>query len=210
MSKHDDYMDPDKHGVNDEHRDNTVLKEAFPDYDSLAELYRYTYKYTSCGPSIGALIQWTEGEEFEPFPGEVDYREVEKQKWFYCDDLRQFGTWEDMDKNGQLVLELSVSSIVEGIEACTETEYVVISEDTTAESLADQFDTAVDLVNGEADDLWKQTHGCETCAKHWAGDPPDWKEWGDAPDDQPDERYVIGSTPIWDECPECGGDGAII
>ena len=47
--------------------DNSSLITAFPDYDSPYALYRAAYKYTACGPSVGATI-W-----FEEEPDSVDF-----------------------------------------------------------------------------------------------------------------------------------------
>ncbi len=199
-SMHNDYLDPDRAGLNDEHPDNETVKSAFADHDSLADLYRSVYKYTDCGPSMGALVSFVEIVESDI----GDYpHEVERTKWVYCDDLRKLGTFKDMDEQGVLILALCVSSIVEGIDATTDTEEVTCNPDELAELANDPeeepssvlsrlFWAAVESVNNQANDLWQETHGCESCANHF-GINLDFEE-----------------SPVWDECPICGGGGTVI
>jgi hypothetical protein len=67
MSAHDDYLDPDRAGLNDEVEDNEHIKEAFGDYDGPGQLYRTAYKYTGCGPSIGLqIMEWVTDVSEEP------------------------------------------------------------------------------------------------------------------------------------------------
>jgi hypothetical protein len=197
---HNDYLDPDRAGLNDEHPDNETVKQAFSDYESLADLYRSVYKYTDCGPSMGALVSFVETVESEI--GDHPH-EVERTKWFYCDDLRKLGTFKDMDSQGVLIRALCVSSIVEGIDACTDTLEVTCLPDDLADLANDSeeephsvlsriFWAAVESVNQQADDLWKETHGCESCAKHF-GVELDYEH-----------------SPVWSDCPDCGGSGEVI
>lgn len=182
MSKHDDYLDPDRYFGNNEPKDNELVKEAFSEYEGLGDLYRTTYKYTACGPSVGACIE----------PG----------GWMYCDSLYKLGTWEDMDKKGQVILALSVGSIVEGVGYDCDTIEIEVHSFETAEALEAAFDEAVDDVNKQADAIWKETHGCETCEKHWREEGMTTDAYGN--------ELGTGTTPVWDECPDCGGSGTII
>lgn len=99
--------------------------------------------------------------------------------------------------NGTLV-GITLGSIVEGIDATTDT------YDLRFPFTEKQFWAALQCVEDEASELWKQSHGCETCAKHWQAEGFDTDEWG--------EKFEgsDGHTPVWDECPDCGGSGSII
>jgi hypothetical protein len=165
--------------------DLAKLAEAFPDAEGPWRVYRDAYKYTACGPSVGMLA------EIEyPDPGRDDpYRIGGETRWHWCDDLRRLGsTWSELQANGVRVLTLGVSSIVEGVDAETETIEVDL-DGKSADELRAAFDAAVAEVDAQADAIWKRTHGCETCAKHLGVDL--------------DAEY----SPVWDECPDCGGHG---
>jgi hypothetical protein len=41
--------------------------------------------------------------------------------------------------------------------------------DEEPKAFAERFYKAVKEVNAEANSIWNDTHGCETCAKHWHG-----------------------------------------
>lgn len=196
-------------GEEDEPMDNTIVEKAFSDYESPYEVYRTTYKYTACGPSIGFCFRyWVEvpPDGFNEWGGEK-----EETQWYYCDDLYELGTWKELADRGWLCLAISVSSIVEGVDQCVEGVEVPLTPDDliNLEIEADEgdlsrtvnrlFDAAVDEVNKEADAIWQATHGCETCAKHWAGNPEDWTE----------DEWQIGETNVWADCPDCGGDGTV-
>lgn len=73
------------------------VSKAFPDFYSPYHLYRSTYKYIDCGPSVGMTIN---GEDL------------------YCDQLP--------DKWHGNITRIMVSSIVEGVDYGTDTETVVI------------------------------------------------------------------------------------
>jgi hypothetical protein len=165
--------------------DNEMLKAAFPDYDGPYGLYRATYKYTPCGPTVGMTLRDPEG----------------KLHTLYCDDLPML--WKAFDEKGWLVTQIKVSSIVEGIDACTDTITIEVLDKSSAEELTHDFYAAVEDVDAEADSLWAETHGCATCAKHLHGDPEDWQG-------EDDERWQIGDTPVWHDCPACGGSGTVI
>lgn len=150
---HDDYLDPERSGMFDEKIDNSVIDEAFPDHDGLYSLYRAIYKWTDCGASLHALISYT----LEPTDPEG--YENEMSGWFTNDDLKQWGSFKDMDKDGHIVIALTVDSIVEGSEASTESFTVYASGlDVEPADLAIQFWTALDVVEEQADQLWKEAN----------------------------------------------------
>jgi hypothetical protein len=84
-----------------------------------------------------------------------------------------------------------IGSIVEGSDRCAESVTLVFP------FTAKEWREAVQSVEDEVDEIWKATHGCETCGKHWE------EEYGTSEDE-------FGDTPVWAECPDCGGDGTII
>lgn len=96
--------------------------------------------------------------------------------------LRQRGSLADMTSRGESVTGVCVGSIVEGVEECTETVELLGSE------VAHYWD-AIGQIESAAQHIWDATHGCETCAAHF-------------------ERE--GLSPIWPDCPDCGGDGICI
>lgn len=179
-----------------EREDNEHIKKAFAEHDGPGELYRSTYKYTACGPSVGLLV--------------VDTCETGafRNGWRYGNDLYELGTWEDMDKRGLLITGISVSSIVEGVEATTDTieidtradalddRMVEADEDDIARTLARLFDDAVQEVDTQASTM-DDTHGCDTCQAHWVAEGH-----GDG--------TVDGAVPVWSDCPDCEGAGTII
>jgi hypothetical protein len=138
--------------------DNSVLKEAFADYESPFELYKATYKASACGPTITFTVRvWVvdivgegpcAGEPFE-FEKDIDYTN---------DELKKLGTWKDMDEAGALVTQIKVSTIVEGSEA--EVPPIVIdlaptwAEDLDAEGLATAWYAALGQVEDAADEIW--------------------------------------------------------
>ena len=193
----------------DEHQDNSIVEKAFSDYDSPSDLYRAVYKYTPCGPMVGFQISYWEQippDGFNDWGGEK-----EVSRWVYGDELRKLGTWKDMADQGILILAISVSSIVEGVDQCVDG--VEIStcpddifnlqieedEDDLSKTLSRLFYKTVDEVDAEVDSIWHATHGCETCAKHWAGNPDDWTE----------DEWQVGETNVWMDCPDCGGSGTV-
>jgi hypothetical protein len=184
------YRDPMSPEYAQEAPDNENVKAAFAEYDGPWHLYRATYKYTDCGPSVGFCLLDPEGQIHN----------------VYCDSIPE--SWKEWDDKGWLVCALSVSSIVEGIDACTETIVVPVSRDSTPEQIKSAYYAAVEEVNAEANSLWQETHGCPTCALHWwqefeGEDPHNWQG-------ADDPRWRIGETQVWTECPECGGSGTCI
>ena len=98
----------------EEQLDNQYFAKAFPDAKGLGDLYRQTYKYTACGPYMGAKIQYIkvlEPDGFDEYPHEQEVTE-----WVHSDDLYRLGSWSDMDAQGILVTALMVGSIVEGVD----------------------------------------------------------------------------------------------
>lgn len=197
------HLDPDRYGLNDEQQDNSIAEQAFNYVDSLHELYRLTYKYTACGPWLSALVEYYETIEPDGFNDYPSDKLV--SKWVHSDELHTLGTWKTMQERGILLRSLMVGSIIEGSDQCTdnyevpcqpddlEKDEVAEDEGDLANTLKRMFDRAVEAVDIEAESIWHDTHGCDTCAKHWG------KEEG-----------CDGDTPIWSDCTECHGDGAII
>jgi hypothetical protein len=157
----------------------------FCDYGSPHEMYRTFYKYTDCGPWVSVHVDGY---------------------WVHCGELHTLGTWDQMIRRGEVVDEILIGSIVEGVDQCAEEVPVRLSDlrsarskkgAITKHSLRAAFSRAVARVNDDAACIWNETHGCDTCRKHWA-----------------DEGYVDASgdalVSVWDKCPDCGGHGAII
>lgn len=193
--------------------DNSIVEAAFADYAGPGEMYRAVYKYTSCGPGVGFCIRYV---EVLPPDGCDEYpHEVERERWVYCDELYRLGTWADMANRGELIVAVSVSSIVEGVDQTTDEHEVSCDPDDLMqratpdegdnlhETLSRLFYRALDLVEAEADEIWQTTHGCETCAKHWASQGI--FDGGYGPMEGCD-----GVTHIWKDCPDCEGHGAVI
>lgn len=212
MSAHDNYLDPDRAGLNDEHEDNSVVEQAFCEHDGPGWVYITTYKHTACGPSVGFLFEYikaVEAADAHDFPGEITVRE-----WVYCDSLYRWGTWEDLAECGVLIRGIAVSSIVEGVDQCTHTHTIDCTIDALESAMtkdeAEQglhatlrrlFYAAVYAVDKEAGEIWNDTHGCDTCAKHWAAYSGITVEH---------LRDTWDSVPVWKDCPDCDGAGIVI
>ena len=76
----------------------------------------------------------------------------------------------------------------------TDTHIIELENYRQARDLERAYDKVVGEVDKEADEIWKQTHGCETCSKHWGMD----------------FENPTGDIPVWDECPDCEGKGEVI
>lgn len=176
---------------------NDSLKNAFPDAYGPYDLYRQIYKYSACGPSIGFCINYWDNEIVKDGPCAGETYEVERSKWIYCDNLLSLGTWADMDRKGELVSAISISSIVEGVDDTTDT-YIVdtLKLNDDPEAIAKTFYNHCDKVEQEAQAIWDDTHGCESCRKHWQSEGCEYDD-----DDM---------VPVWTECPHCGGSGTVI
>lgn len=202
-SMHNDYLDPDGYGLNDEHLDNQYFKEAFADYASPADLYRALYKYTECGPWLSVQISYwktIEPDGFNEYPSDQ-----EVSKWVHSGELHTLGTWDDMDERGQLITGMMVGSIVEGVDETTDNHEIEAHQlDEEPDEYRTRLFRAVDEVNEEANSIWDNTHGCETCAAHWRGEGLETNEWGEQ------MEGCDGMTPIWKDCPDCEGAGAVI
>ncbi len=90
------------------------------------------------------------------------------------------GAWITHDDYG-----VCVGSIVEGVD-----------EEVQPVELAypfelDQYGDALQTVEHRAAEIWNETHGCDLCR--------DFFGW---PDDE--------QCPVWGECPECEGYGAVL
>lgn len=162
------------------------------------DLYRSTYKYTACGPTVGFRFEY---EEDEYSIGAGDYVCVRKESdWVWCDDLRKWPDWEQLEEGGIVVLGVAVGSIVEGVDQCADTIY--LEEDPDEPITEAMFDEAVETVDKQADEIWKETHGCGRCSElaNHVGLYGDTTEGWD------------GITPCHADCdnPDCMGDGVPI
>ncbi len=94
------------------------------------------------------------------------------------------------------ITAISVSSIVEGAEQTTEEHTVNLLDEAyeTPAMAAAAYNAALEAVEAEASEIWNQSHGCPACAEHFGNVTE-----GDD-----------GMTPVWPECPECGGEGSIL
>jgi hypothetical protein len=168
---------------------NKFFMEAFPDAESLSELYRQVYKYSQCGAYMCATIEYLEvtGTCFD------DYHEQIVQKTLEGDELRQLGTWQAMDERGELVVSLAIGSIVEGVDYGTddiEIEAKQLNEESS--EYRNRFYEALKEVEQQAEAIWQDTHGCKSCATNFGIDL--------------DEEH----SPVWTECPNCKGNGISI
>jgi len=140
---------------------NEMLALAFPNEEGPYDLYRHTYKYTPCGPSVGFCIGG---------------------KWVYCDGLRKFGRWSETEE----ITAICVSSIVEGVDQEVPARIIELKEMESPRALVEKFGKVIVAVDEEADEIWKATHGCRRCAER-AG--VDYESsigvvpvWGECPD----------------------------
>lgn len=186
--------DPNAPYNQDPNLDNNAIMEAFLDHDSPYDLYHSVYKYGSCGHNIGFAIYGVFTED-NGETGPAGVGGVEESHAFYCDDLRQFGNWEQMDEQGFLITGIYVSSIIEGVDETTETIYIEWDQENLyPKELAKLFWQACDDIEKSADDIWMQTHGCDACREHWNG----------IGNGELDEFDLI---PVWTDCPDCKGQG---
>lgn len=155
----------------------------------------WTGKYTRCqGEWTLQGIFDADGKPVAPVPEEVafyfwpDYDANERQK-----DLESIlGSGMEAEHSAEIEWSVKtgqhdvfmVGSIVEGVDEEAETEYVYLP------CTGKDLDDAVERVEQSAEFIWKNTHGCEECAKRNG-----WEWPGCAVDE---------------ECPVCGGDGTVI
>ena len=138
--------------------DLNLLATAFSHYDSPYEIYRYTYKYTACGPSIGFFVK---KEVHTPTTNDPMKSGLEGG-WIYCDDLRKLGaSWEEVEANGYEIEAIDVSSIVEGSDAEVPGEQLLLSDFKTPADLDEAFYKLVEDVNDEACRLWDEANSEE-------------------------------------------------
>ena len=176
--------------------DNKYFAEAFPDADSPAELYRQVYKYTDCGAYLSVQIQYfktLEPDGFNEFPFDKLVSE-----WVHCGELSRLGTWKDMDQQGVLVTTLLVGSIVEGVDEGTDNIEVETKQvDEEPSEFRKRFDAALKEVEQQAESIWQDTHGCESCQAYWTDQGIDLDDSG-------------GLVPVYKYCPDCQGHGTSI
>jgi hypothetical protein len=168
---------------------NLFFSEAFPDANSPAELYRQVYKYTDCGAYMCMTIEYLKitGTCFD------DYHEQMVCKTINADDLHELGTWKAMDERGQLAVSFTVGSIVEGVDYGTDDIEVEAKQlDEEPSEFSKRFYAALKEVEEQAESIWQDTHGCETCARNFKIDL--------------NEEH----SPIWKMCPACQGNGTSI
>jgi hypothetical protein len=176
--------------------DNRYFAQAFPDADGPDELYRQIYAHTSYGAYLSVQIQYyktTEPDGFNEFPFDKLV-----SKWVHRGELRRLGTWKDMDSQGVLVTSLLVGSIVEGCDYGTDN--IEVEANQTDEDPSDyrtRFDAALSEVEREANAIWNDTHGCESCVAYWTDQGLDIDDSG-------------GLVPVYQYCPDCQGSGVSI
>jgi hypothetical protein len=149
---------------------------------------------------INNLKEFIEARGF----GEESFKDIEKNTYKYTN----CGAWivekREEREYASLFLEeslnpryyshpvgLTVGSIVEGADCCCDTVTVSYPFE------LDEFWKALKAVEDQADEIWKDTHGCDKC---WHEAQPD--EWGN--------MCEFGAWPINKECKTCEGEGAII
>jgi hypothetical protein len=144
--------------------------------DNVGQLAHAAYKYTDCGVSLGVRL--------------------DNDNAFYGSDLYA------LDPRAPIVA-LMVSSIVEGVDEGTSTVTINLLDEAfeTTGFAVRAYDAALEQVEHEAEAIWRDTHGCPTCAKHFGNVASNGFEECEGDD---------GITPIWVDCPDCDGDGSII
>lgn len=135
-SMHNDHLDPDKWNSQEEPPEwwdemEANCAEFMAEFSSKTwyDFYRPVYKGTDCGPTVGVLVHGSD-------------------KPVYCDDLRKV-------KCDDPVVQVYVSSIVEGSEAVTETHVI----DMTIPGALERFWAALESVDEEATQLWNEANG---------------------------------------------------
>jgi hypothetical protein len=141
--------------------------------ETVWELSRYVYKFTDCGALVGVMV----------------YHEGDEGTWVFGSDIAK------LKGDDGLICALSVSSIVEGVEQCTETYAIDLFDErfATPADAVKAFAACVAEVEKEAQAIWNATHGCPTCAGHHGK--------GEGND---------GVTAVWTDCPDCNGLGEVI
>jgi hypothetical protein len=80
---------------------------------------------------------------------------------------------------------IAVGSIVE----CCDAEVMPVTLPYPFTAL--EFERAVAWVEDEAQRIWDETHGCDSCRRHLGVEED-------------------SLSPVWEECPDCGGHGTVI
>lgn len=176
---HNDYLDPDRHAAPEltegQARAGRYAQQIRRHFEAKTwgNVYRTLYKGTSCGVTVGVVL---EGADHP----------------LYCDDLYKIGF-------DQPVVAVHISSIVEGVDYGTDTEVVDLTEpgNRRTGTITARIFKACDLVEAEAESIWNQTHGCESCQAHWIAEGVE-------------DGEIDGAVPVWKECPDCQGCGTII
>lgn len=176
------------------------------DADTMGALQRTIYKYTDCGAAVSFELHHSDDEP-DSFEAPIGLTEPAKPSpYVYCGDDRAY----EIKDPWNHIRKIGVSSIVEGVDQEVELEWIDLEQyadddkyegdlEDLAKIAVKDFDALVERVEKAADEIWKATHGCATCAKHFGN----CGEYGTCEGDD-------GMTPIWDECPDCGGGGSII
>jgi len=151
---------------------------------------------------INNLKEFMEARGF----GEESFRDIEKNTYKYTD----CGAWVVEKKEDReyvsLFLEesmnpryyshavgLTVGSIVEGVDCDCEPVTVTYPFE------LDEFWKALESVEDQADEMWRNTHGCDKC---WDDFHIKTDEYGNVQE--------FGAWPINEECKTCEGHGTII
>lgn len=165
-------------------------------YDTPSDMMRRLYKYTDCGAS-GTLV--VEGTIHVPSSSDP-WAEASGAQEYYSDTAHTLGTWDDLESAGMAVIAVRVSSIVEGIEATTDTVTVEADACVDADEFNRKWDAAIEKVEAQASELWDSTHGCAWCD----ADPAEIPENADTFDPRWGEGDYRRINP---NCPVCAGDG---
>lgn len=103
-------------------------------------LARRAYKDTSAGVWI-AIEVWNYGHDYDAEPYTKLLTEI---------NLNQYETWEDFETAWVGVNYIEIGCIIEGSDACPETERLYLKDYTDPAVLEDDFWTTVELVDREA------------------------------------------------------------
>jgi hypothetical protein len=91
-----------------------------------------------------------------------------------------------------------VGSIVEGVDYGTDNiEIDAKQSDEDPAEYRKRFYAALSEVEQEAESIWNDTHGCESCVAYWTDQGLDIDDSG-------------GLVPVYKYCPDCQGSGTII
>jgi len=149
---------------------------------------------------INNLKEFTKARGF----GEESIRDIDRNTYKYTD----CGAWVVEQKEEReyvsLFLEesmspryyshptgLTIGSIVEGVDYDCDTATVTYPFE------LDEFWKALEAVENQADEIWKNTHGCEDC-------------WPDGTCNLWAEPLRFGAWPINETCKTCEGGGTIL